>query len=831
MKLRFTLPALFYLCFFSSTILAQAGFWSDIRESDIQASQDDRLIFPDQYRTLQLNLAKLRSYMLNVPAEQAYLSGTPGLLLDFPMPDGSSAQFEVWEAPVMAPELSAKFPEIRSYAGKSLNRPGMLARFDLSPNGLHAMFLNIGAGTVFIDPYARGNTTDYISYFKKDFVKRTGNVFECHVKESIVIELPQTVSDRAGDCGTRREYRLALACTGEYANFHGSFGSDKAPAVAAMNTTMTRVNGVFERDASVRMILVANNEDIIYTDTVSDPYTNYSGSTMLGENQTNCDAVIGSANYDIGHVFSTGGGGIAGLRVPCNNNWKAQGVTGLSNPIGDPFDIDYVAHEMGHQYGANHTQYNDCQRNNSTAMEPGSASTIMGYAGICSPNVQSNSDDYFHAISLQEIGNFVTGLGNSCPAKISTGNAAPSVTNLINRNIPKSTPLLLSGTASDPNGDPLSYCWEQVNSYSNPAKPMPPQSTNSTGPMFRTLLPDSYDSRYCPKLADVLDGINDPWEVLPSVSRSMAWRLTVRDNNPAGGCTTEKNMTITTSGTIGPFIVISPNGGETYPGNSTQTITWNVAGTTSSPVSCANVSILLSTDGGATFNPLVVNTPNDGSQSVTFNAPITNQARILIQGYGNIFYDVSNADFSFSAPLPVELTIFQARPMGQSVQLNWETASEAGNKGFFVERSLGNAHDFSSIAWIDGKGTSALTNRYEYFDRDIRAGGVWYYRLRQTDFDGKVQYSPIRSVEINGVGELLVVSPNPSSGMIRLQLPVDSWVSEARVCILRQDGVQVLAQNLVPGVAELDVSGLALGIYFIQALVGGRSFRGVFMRQ
>lgn len=334
---------------------AQPTYWTDIREELIPATQKDRLIVPNHYKTFRLQFDQLKVLLATAPPEEQYLTTRKGILVYFPMPDGSYAAFEVWEAPVMAPELTAQYPNIRSFAGKSLDRKGVIARFDISPAGVHAMFLNTGGSTIFIDPYARGNTADYLCYYRKDFVKRDGSVFNCLVDDEVIETPGPGITDRAGGCGNLRQYRLALACTGEYANFHGSFGADKAPALAAMNTTMTRVNGVYERDFSIRMNIIANNTAIIYTNPTSDPYTNSNGGTMLGQNQTTCNNVIGSANYDIGHVFSTGGGGIAQLSCVCSNFNKARGVTGLPSPIGDPFDIDYVSHEIGHQFGGEHT--------------------------------------------------------------------------------------------------------------------------------------------------------------------------------------------------------------------------------------------------------------------------------------------------------------------------------------------------------------------------------------------------------------------------------------------------------------------------------------------
>lgn len=820
------------ICTIPTTVAAQMPIWTDVREDSIQAAPNDRLIVPNAYRTLRLNFGSMRAHLSTAPAEADYLHNGSSIELDFPMPDGSMVTFEVWEAPVLHPDLGAAFPEIRSFAGKSRSHPGLTARFDISPKGLCAMLFNPGGSTVFIDPYARGNAADYVCYFKKDFVKRTGDVFVCHVADApVAIGLPYGVADRAGDCGNRREYRLALACTGEYANYHGSFGSNKAPALAAMNTTMTRVNGVFERDCGLRMVIIPNNTAIIFTDPATDPYTNSSGSTMLGENQTTCDSIIGSSNYDIGHVFSTGGGGVAVLNSPCNNTHKAKGVTGLPNPIGDPFDIDYVSHEIGHQYGAQHTQFNNCNRSNASAMEPGSASTIMGYAGICSPNVQNNSDDYFHARSLQQIGTFTMGAGNSCAAKIATGNSAPVVPTISNRTIPRSTPFILTGTATDPNGDALTYCWEQMDAYTA-NETMPPASNNGSGPVFRSLSPVSENSRYMPNYAAVLANNTPTWEVLPSVGRTMNFRFTVRDNNPSAGCTTERNMTVTTSGTAGPFVVTAPNGGESYPSGSTQTVTWNVAGTSGSPVNCANVDILISTDGGFTFSTLLANTPNDGSQQVTYNVPPTTTARIAILAVGNIFYDISNNNFAISAPLPVELTTFSARLQDNVVRLDWATATETDNRGFHIERSADQVAQFEPIGWVPGHGTTTAAQAYFFQDNSLPRADVLYYRLRQTDYDGQEQLSDIRAVPLRGVGgdRQVGISPNPATDKVRLQLPPGTERQTARVVVLNPAGIPVFQLAALPESGEVDVRHLQPGLYWVQVTVGNQTYSGRFIR-
>lgn len=809
---------------------AQADYWTPVREELIAAKQEDRLVIPLRYKTLRLDLAQFKTLLLSAPTEQEFLKSREGVLIDFPMPDGKFATFEVWESPVMAPELCAQFPEIRSFAGRDTGRKGILTRFDISPAGLHAIFLNTSGGSVFIDPYARGNTTDYLCYYKKDFIKRAGADVQCLVDDDVVHTPGPGVSDRAGDCGNLRQYRLALACTGEYANFHGSFGSDKAPALAAMNTSVNRVNTVYERDFSIRLVIIANNTDIIYTNPSTDPYTNGDGIAMLTQNQNTCTSVIGSANYDIGHVFSTGGGGVATLSCVCSNTIKARGVTGLPAPIGDPFDIDYVCHEIGHQFGGAHTQYNDdCNRSGTSAMEPGSASTIMGYAGVCDPSIQPNSDDYFHGRSLSQIMGFATGGGNSCALLTANGNSAPVVPALVNRNIPKSTPFVLTGSATDPNNDPLSFCWEQMNAWVSPTQPMPPQSTNISGPVFRSLPPVGSGSRYMPNFDAVLTNTTPTWEVLPSIGRAMTFRMTVRDNRAGGGCTTEREMTVTTASSIGPFQVILPNGGELYPSGSAQNIIWNVAGSNNAPVSCANVDILLSTDGGASFSVLLANTPNDGIQTVTLPSMTTIEARILIQANGNIFYDVSDNDFSIFQPLPVELTGFSANWQNNAVQLRWSTATETNNRGFFVERSTENTRMFEEIGWLDGKGNSAIKQVYQFSDYNAGPGQTYYYRLRQVDFDGEAHFSAIRAVFLNGKGGISLW-PNPARDKIRVQWPAETQRESVSLVVLNSEGTKVQEFLLPEGTDELDIQALPAGLYFMRASSGRAIYSGRFLK-
>ena len=644
------------IALFSFGLSAQNNsLWTKARNTDTESLQKEfRRTMPAEYSLYKLNTPSLRSALAQAPARN---TGNSNVIIKLPSNNGELQSFRVYEASVMSPELQNRYRNIRSYTAKGIDDPTAVARFSVSDLGLHGMISSGNHSTVYIDPFTQ-NKDFYISYNLNQLPSNPES-FECLVEEAVGPE--PNYNERNANDGMLRTFRLAVATTGEYSQFHlndqgiPASATDevkKAAVLAAINVTMTRVNGIYERDLSLTMILVPNNTDIIYLNASSDPFTNNNAGALINQSQTVIDAEIGPANYDIGHTFSTGAGGLAQLRSPCTPN-KARGVTGTSSPKGDAYDVDYVSHEMGHQYGANHTFNNSCNgnRNNSTAVEPGSGSTIMAYAGICNPNVQSRSDDYFHARSIQEMWiNISSGVGQ-CGVQTPTANQPPVADAGPGRTIPKSTPFILMGTASDPDGDALTHTWEQMNTE---IAPMPPRNTSIGGPAFRSEEPSDSPDRFMPRINFVLSGDlggNNPptsnrWEAVPAVGRNMNFRYTVRDNAAGGGATASDNTFVTVDGNSGPFKVTSqsdPNNPINWTTQSTEVITWDVANSDAAPVNCSNVDIKFSTDGGFTYPiTIALNVPNTGSATINVPNVNTNNGRVMVMASDNIFYSIND---------------------------------------------------------------------------------------------------------------------------------------------------------------------------------------------
>ena len=678
------------LLIFSSTFAQKAASpWTDFEESEIQFRIEiERPIVPQKYRTVKLDKTAFEAAMTDVQ-KLGYGQGRKAKKeMMFPMPDGSNQVFKIYESPIMHPDLAAKFPSIKVYAGYGVDDPTAYVRFGTSESGFHAYIRSARTGSTYIDTYSKNDTEHYISYNRKNYVRADAE-FTCHLHEEEEILKSQITNEhpqlRIGDCQIRK-YRLAVAADSRYSAFHGG----TVPLVMAeINRAVARINSVFEIDFSVTFELVPDNDELIFTNTTTDPYRNSNGGGLLNTNNTTINNRIGVDNYDIGHLFTTGGGGLAGLGVVCRDGDKADGFSGLGNPTGDAFWVEYVCHEMGHQFAANHSFNNACggNRSSSNAVEPGSGSTIMSYIGICPPNlgVGGEGDPYFHAQSLDEVYDFITRT-NDCAEKTNAGNNIPEAIADGDRILPVSTPFVLTGSANDDAGDNLTYTWEQMDPEIGS---MPPDSDNRLGPMFRFINPDETPERYFPNLPDLVQNISPTWEVLPSVSRDMSFRFVVRDNAPGNGCVGIDDIELTFDDSAGPFLVQSPNvATDLWLVGEMQTVRWDVANTNQAPVSCGQVDILLSKDGGLTYPiTLASGVPNDGTHDLVVPQELTANARVMIKCSDSYFFDISNADFDIE--FPPEPTFF--------ITTANESVTLCNNEDAVYNLSFSTLLDFSEI--------------------------------------------------------------------------------------------------------------------------------------
>ncbi|MEO7311405.1 MAG: reprolysin-like metallopeptidase [Chitinophagaceae bacterium] len=636
---------------------AQQRFFSDINEAAIPKVSIKRVIVPGSYKTLRLDTAAVIGFLRSLPSESTIINRSTTPLITLPMPDGSVARFHIWESSAMAPKLAAQFSHIKTFTGQGIDDPTATIKIDWTELGFHAQILSSATGAIFIDPYAQGTEIDYISYYKKDFVK-TGTFNELPpIKFSPkggAVAAPNSLQFSQCIGSQLRTYRLAVACTGEYAVAATGMASPTVgQALSAIVTTVNRVNGVYEKEIDIRIVLVASETNVVFTNAATDPFNGNNDATILiNESQAKIDQLIGNANYDMGHTFSTGGGGLSGLGIICQTGQKASSITGSSSPVGDPYDIDYVAHEMGHALGAQHTfnsALSNCGGNGSstTNTEPGSGTTIMAYAGICgADDIQPHSDPQFHAASLDEISAYTfSSTGTTCGTLTATGNTPPVVNAGGNYIIPKSTTFFLTGSATDADSDPLTYSWEQIDigglfgTWNNPT---------GNAPLFRSFAPVTSPTRYFPKLSDQVNNVTTIGELLPSYARTMRFRLTARDNRAGGGGICFDSTSIKIDATAAPFVVTSPTTtGVVWAVNDFKTITWNPSTTALAPIGCTNVTIQLSTNGGISFPiTLVASTPNDGMEEIQVPNNTTSRARIRVMAVGNIFYDISNNDFT-----------------------------------------------------------------------------------------------------------------------------------------------------------------------------------------
>ena len=648
--------------------------WTDVDGGMVSAAAEGQNSLPLHYRLLALDTASLQAVLAQAPAGSgAITTAAAPLQLALPMPEGGFQHYAVESSPVMASGLAAQFPDIQTYRGRGIDDPTATVRLGLSAQGFHAIVLS-AENTVYITQQGAAGSPFYISYLASDYPEDAA--FVCGVRDgdhavgAAAVGTDASLRDELDGLRTTlaagpdlRTYRLAVAATGEYSavaitNAGLANPTDGEKVAAVMGTIVTRVNmvnAIYEREVSIHFELIGDNAKLVYLNPDTDPYTNNRMDLMLGQNRDNLDAVIGSANYDIGHALGTAGGGIAYIGVACSSTYKGGGVSG-AGPADNPYTVMVTAHELGHQFGAYHTfnaNSGACgggNRSAANAYEPGSGSTIMSYSGLC--GAEQNLPGYFTTFHVTSFGQMYdysrSRNGVSCGTATPTDNQAPVVDAGPDYAIPARTPFLLSGVGSDPDGQPLTYSWQQVDvlaaPYTGTATLQQAMTDLGSGALYRVNeFSTGGASRSFPALANVLSGTVALGEVYPTTNRTLNFRLFARDNQAIGGGANYDSVRLSVLDTGSAFRVTVPAAPTTWPAGLQRYVQWNTANTGAAPIACGSVDILLSSDGGATFpTVLAAATANDGSELVPAPAVPTDHARVLVRCARSIFYNVSS---------------------------------------------------------------------------------------------------------------------------------------------------------------------------------------------
>lgn len=703
----------------AETIFAGAkdSLWQKAVEARIQ-NKGRRDLFPEKYVTFRLNNDALKGYLKEMPLEFTEEAQNKSVIIEIPMPDGSISRFRVEASQILAEHLRKDFPNWKTFNGYGIDDQTATARFDWTSKGFHG-YIFTSKGMVYIDPFQENDTENYLVYYKHEFGKPTGE-FSCGTDESFSkllgmdnLNFGNSSVAPSFSIGTNiRTYRIAVATTGEWAR-GTTMSTDpqtvRTAALAALTTSVNRLDGIYRRELSVALQLVnppITNDatNIIFDDPATDPYDNTDSEAQLNINQTTVTMRVGTPNFDIGHLYGTGGGGVASSPSVCRADSKAQGYSARAGFYGDPFTVDYAAHEVGHQFGASHTYNNSdmggacTTRSMNNAFEVASGATLMSYVGICNQrNLQQYVDTGFPSFHIRSLTQMIANIqdtedGGSCGTAGANNNTVPTVNAGGGFTIPRLTPFTLTATGNDADaGDVanLLYSWEQYDlapsasgQLGTPANTYDVDTDGVLRPLFRVYSPVPSNSRTFPSLTFILNpannnpaGSNNPpltymgthptnapgavcetgvtcviGENLPSVTRTMNFRVSLRDRR---GGMIDAGTTVAVAGAAGPFRVTTQDTATTWAGNSTQTVTWDVAGTTANGINAANVKISLSTDGGQTFpTTILASTPNDGTEQITVPNNATTQARIKIEAVGNIFFDINNANFTITASAP-----------------------------------------------------------------------------------------------------------------------------------------------------------------------------------
>ena len=861
MKIYFTILFVALSAFLSDGLFAQIKPFHSLTSKDDAAFFKNSKNFLRSVRLHKIDVAALRGALINAPVEGKSFSAA--IPVEIPMPDGSSASFDLVESPLLAPAVAKQFPEIKTYSGRSRTNKNMNISLSITSSGLSAIILNTDQGPVYIEKVTGAGRIDrYRSYYTKDAIVPWSNGIQriqCLANEKThpATAAPQTGNEKPSSARTManieignntvgtqyRTFRLAVAVTGEFTKKHGN---SKTQAFSDIIAYINRVNAIYKNELSVNFTVVSDLT-IVYDDPATDPYTGTDTNLMLTKNQPEMNTKIGAANYDLGMVVSatfpgeegrsSSGGGIASLASLGVDDSKAMNAMEEGDWVqgGNSYSQTYTdqvfAHEIGHQFGMPHTfnsSLGTCTNNGSAVgnVEPGSGTTIMSYGYTCSSGTAN--DDYgdsglpngpilnFHAGSFASATTYLNTIP-SVGTTTETVNTPPVVTvPATSYTIPKSTPFALTGSATDANADALTYNWEGIDIGNTATPDATVFADDSKPPFFRSYAPSAAgNTRNYPILSAILNGTNKTkGEKLPSVTFATTHRLTVRDNNAVGGGVSSKDVTVNVDGNIGPFLIVNDLTGS-HVGKTNKNIEWSVNGTNAAT---PNVKISLSTDGGQTFpTVLAASVPNSGSASVTLPNVATATARIKVEAVGNIFFDLSNQNFAITSALPVTLISFNGEEIEKEAVLNWQTANEANASHFEVERSI-DVRNFQKIGRVEAAGNSSVLKSYSFKDKQFaNLASVTYYRIRSVDIDGT--FSNSRIISLNS-GEILSLKayPNPVKAVLTVDIHKTQLGSKAILSTISGITLRKIALNQER--VTIDMTPYNAGLYLLRMADG-----------
>lgn len=623
--------------------------WQDLDEQaqvSFHRSNTATSAEPAAFRMLQLDRQRLLEQLSANQVE-----------LDLPVPEGGYSRFSMKNADAMPAALAKKYPRLQSFKGRDTE--GRRVRLDTDGAHVRATVWDTGANLAWsVQPEDKrtGAGKNYIAYRHAALPASEvhGAIDSGEIRRAPLPRYaaqPGTANRQARTAsfsGTvLYDFRLAVATDSSYtARFGGTVEGGLAGVVHSVN----QLNEIFENDLGVHLTLVADNDKLIRTD----PGTDSAGVDRTGENQAFLDQTLGEQAYDAGVLFSTEFGGLALLGGTCLSGAKGQAVTGHPDPVGSPMFVSIAAHELGHLFGADHS-FNagggaSFHRKAASAFEPGGGSTIMSYAGssVVGPEqrLQPRMDHYFHTASIGQMQNWLRSYGGQCAGKRLNSNPAPYISlRQARTTIPARTPFTLDAKAFHPNPSAaLTYAWEQMDLGPAQAGAL---ADDGHGPIFRSYPPGTGSQRTFPSLRALLgEEPSSAGEVLPTTTRNLNFRLTVRDNHGVMANTASANTTVQVIDTGKAFAVTTPKALATWRMGTQRKVRWQTAGTDRSPINCSFVTIELSTDGGHSYphelSDFAFNFLGQSTVSVPRLDKGTSRGRVRVRCRDNIFFALSD---------------------------------------------------------------------------------------------------------------------------------------------------------------------------------------------